>query len=54
MDAKFYQDTAVDYQNAYEALHAQQVELQAKYSEQTYVIKEALAAIKAAEAEAHH
>ena len=35
----------------YEALHAQQVELQGKYTTQASLIKEALAAIKAAEAE---
>ena len=47
-DMKFYQD--LDYQNTYKALHAQQVELQGKYSAQAYLIKEASAAIKAAEA----
>lgn len=44
-DTKFYQDTALNYQNTYEALHAQQVELQSKYSAQSYLIKEASAAI---------
>ena len=31
-DAKFYKDIALDYQDTYEALHAQQVKLQGKYS----------------------
>ena len=53
-DAKFYQDAALDYQNAYQALHAQQVKLQGKYSTQASLIEEASAAIKAAEAEAQH
>ena len=43
---------ALDYQNVYEALPAQQVELQGKYTAQASLIVEALAAIKAAEAEA--
>ena len=47
-DAKFYQDAALNYQNAYEALHVQQVELQSKYSAQSYLIKEASVAVKAA------
>ena len=51
-DTQFYQDAALDYQNTYEALHAQQVEPQGKYSLQAYLIKEASAAIKAVEAEA--
>ena len=51
-NAKFYQDTALNYQNAYEALHAQQVELQGRYSAQASLIEEALAAVKAVEAEA--
>ena len=51
-DARFYQDMALVYQDAYEALHAQQVKLQGKYSTQASLIEEALAAIKAVEAEA--
>ena len=51
-DAKFYQDAALDYQNAYEALHVQQAELQSRYSQQAHLIKEASEAIKSAEAEA--
>ena len=52
-DTKFYQDSALDYQNTYKALHAQQVELQGKYSLQAYPIKDASAAIKA-EAQCQH
>ena len=47
----FTKTAALNYQNAYEALHAQQVELQGKYNMQAYLIEEASAAIKAAEAE---
>ena len=50
-DAKFYQDAALNYQNAYEVLYVQHVELQSKYSVQSYLIKEASFAIKAAKAE---
>lgn len=53
-DAKFYQDTALNYQNAYEFVHVQQVELQSKYSAQSYLMEEALVAIKAAEAQQCH
>ena len=55
-DAKFYQDAAINYQNAYEALLAQQVELQSKFEAQSHLIQEASAAIDAAETEAktHH
>ena len=34
-DAKFYQDAAINYQNAYEALLAQQAELQGKFKAQS-------------------
>ena len=40
-------NVALDYQNTYEALHAQQVELQGKYTAQASLIEEASAAIKA-------
>ena len=50
-DAKFYKNATLDYQNAYEVLHVQQVELQSKYSTQSYLMEKALAAIKAAKAE---
>ena len=51
-DAKFYQDAAINYQNAYEALLAQQAELQGKFEAQSHLIQEASAAIDAAETEA--
>ena len=47
-DAKFYQDVALNYQNAYEALLAQQVELQDKFKAQSCLMEEA-SAIHAAE-----
>ena len=55
-DAKFYQDMAINYQNAYEALLAQQAELQDRFEAQSHLIQEALAAMDAAETEAktHH
>ena len=51
-DAKFYQDTALELQGAYEDLYQWQIELQGKYDEQSKLLKEASAAIKAAHAEA--
>ena len=51
-DAKFYQDAAVQLQGAYEELYQKQVKLQHNYEEQSNLLKEALAAIKAVEAEA--
>ena len=55
-DAKFYQDVAINYQNAYEALLAQQAELQGMFEAQSHLIQETSAAIDAAETEAktHH
>ena len=55
-DAKFYQDVAINYQNAYKALLAQQAELQGKFEAQSHLIQDASAAIDAAETEAktHH
>ena len=55
-DAKFYQDAAINYQNAYEALLAQQAELQDRFKAQSHLIQEASAAIDIAETEAktHH
>ena len=55
-DAKFYQDVAINYQNAYEVLLAQQAELQDKFKAQSCLMEEASAAIHAAETEAqqHH
>ena len=51
-DAKFYQDTALELQGAYEDLYQWQIELQGKYNEQSKLLKEVSAAIKAADAEA--
>ena len=51
-DAKFYQDAAINYQNAYEALLAQQVELQGKFKAQSHLIQEASVAIDATESKA--
>ena len=51
-DAKFYQDVAINYQNAYEALLTQQAELQGKFKAQSHLIQEASAAIDAAESKA--
>ena len=55
-DAKFYQDVALYYQNAYEVLFVQQVELQDKFKAQSCLMEEASAAIHAAETEVqqHH
>ena len=47
---KFYQDVALDYQNTYEAFHAQQWSFRVSIACKAYLIEEALAAIKAAEA----
>ena len=51
-DAKFYQDTALELQGAYKDLYQWQIELQGKYDEQSKLLKEVSAAIKAADAEA--
>ena len=51
-DAKFYQDVAINYQNTYEALLAQQAELQDKFKAQSCLMEEASEAIHAAETEA--
>ena len=50
-DVKYFHNTALSYQDAYEALQAQQVELQTKFSEQAQLVQEASDALKAAEAE---
>ena len=43
-DAKFYQDAAINYQNAYEALLAQQVQnFKDKFEAQSHLIQEASA-----------
>ena len=41
-DAKFYQDAAVEYQSAYEALQLQQEELQSRYTQQACSDREGL------------
>ena len=51
-DAKFYQDTALELQGVYEDLYQWQIKLQGKYDKQSKLLKEASAAIKAADAEA--
>ena len=55
-DAKFYQDVAINYQNTYEVLLAQQAELQDKFKAQSGLMEEVSVAIHAAETEAqqHH
>ena len=50
-DVKYFHNTALSYQDAYEALQAQQVELQTKFTEQAQLVQEASDALKAAEAE---
>ena len=55
-DVKYFHNTALSYQDAYEVLQMQQVELQTKFSEQAQLVQEASEALKAVEAEstAHH
>ena len=50
-DVKYFHNAALSYQDAYEALQVQQVELQTKFSEQAQLVQEASDALKAAEAE---
>ena len=49
-DAKFYQDTALGYQDAYETLCVQQEELQNRYTQQVQLVEEASEALRAEEA----
>ena len=44
-DAKFYQDTTIGYQNAYETLRIQQEELQHQYTQQAQLVEEASKAL---------
>ena len=44
-DAKFYQDTAIGYQDAYDTLHIQQEELQHRYAQQAQLVEEASEAL---------
>ena len=48
-DAKFYQDTELEYQDAYETLWLQQEELQHRYTQQAQLVQEASEALRAAE-----
>ena len=50
-DAKFYQDAALGYHDAYETLCIQQKELQHRYTQQVQLVEEASEALRAAEAE---
>ena len=50
-DAKFYQDAAIGYQDAYETLPIQQKELQHRYTQQAQLVEEASEALRAVEAE---
>ena len=48
-DAKFYQDTTLEYQDAYETLRLQQEELQHRYTQQVQLVQEASEALRAVE-----
>ena len=50
-DVKFYQDAALGYQDAYEALQLQQEELQHRFTQQAQLVQEASEALRAAEVE---
>ena len=50
-DVKYFHNAALSYQDAYEALQVQQVELQTKFTEQAQLVQEASDVLKAAEAE---
>ena len=50
-DVKYFHNAALSYQDAYEALQVQQVELQTKFTEQAQLVQEASDALKANEAE---
>ena len=50
-DVKYFHNAMLSYQDVYEALQAQQVELQTKFTEQAQLVQEASDALKAAEAE---
>ena len=41
-DAKFYQDTALEFKGAYEDLYQWQIELQGKYDKQSKLLKESI------------
>ena len=50
-DVKYFHNAALSYQDAYEALQAQQVELQTKFTEQAQLVQEASDALRANEVE---
>ena len=50
-DVKYFHNAALSYQDAYEALQLQQVELQTKFTEQAQLVQEASEALKADEVE---
>ena len=50
-DIKFYQDAALGYQDAYEALQLQQEDLQHQFTQQAHLVQEACEALRAAEVE---
>ena len=50
-DVKYFHNAALSYQDAYEALQVQQVELQTKFTEQAQLVQEASDALKGNEAE---
>ena len=50
-DIKYFHNAVLSYQDAYEALQLQQVELQTKFTEQAQLVQEASEALKAVEAE---
>ena len=50
-DVRYFHNTALGYQDAYEALQQQQEELQSRFTEQAKLVQEASEALKAAEVE---
>ena len=50
-DIKYFHNATLSYQDAYEALKLQQVELQTKFTKQAQLVQEASEALKAIEAE---
>ena len=50
-DLKYFHNAVLSYQDAYEALQLQQVELQTKFTEQAQLVQEASETLKAVEAE---
>ena len=50
-DVEYFHNTALSYQDAYEALQAQQVELQTRFTEQAQLVQEASETLKTVEAE---